>query len=71
MRIKSIKVTVSRTVQVDRFEPVQVTIEEAADLEPGDDIETCEFELYKQVTKRVKKCIDNEVAKYAKSKKDD
>ena len=71
MRIKSIKVTVSRTVQVERFEPIQVTLEEQADIEPGDDMDKCEFELYKQVTQRVKKCVDNEVRKYQKAKENE
>jgi len=68
MKRKTIKFVVSRTVQVERFEPVTVTFEASAELEPDDDIPACEFELYREVTQRVKKCIDNEVKKYAKEK---
>ena len=68
MKRKIIKFAVSRTVQVERFEPVTVTFEASAEIEPGDDVSACEFELYKEVTQRVKKCVDNEVKKYGAEK---
>jgi hypothetical protein len=71
MKIKTIKVMVSRTVQIERFEPVQVTFEAAATIEEDEDIDKAQFELYKQVTQFTKKCVDNEVRKYKKAKEND
>lgn len=70
MRVKTIKVAVSRTVQVERFEPVQVTVEAVADLGPDDDVKESKLELYKGVTRATKQFIDNEVLKYTKDKKE-
>jgi len=70
MRVKTIKVAVSRTVQVERFEPVQVTVEAVADLEPDENVKEAKLELYKGVTRATKQFIDNEVLKYTKDKKE-
>lgn len=70
MSKRTIRIAVTRTVQVERFEPATVTVEET--IEVTNDKETVKearAKLYADVTKAVKFAIDNEVAKYGKTKK--
>jgi hypothetical protein len=72
MAKRIIKISVSRTVQVERFEPVQVTVEETIEVEnEKDKVEKARERLYSAVTKQVKSYVDNEVAKYSKKKRRD
>ena len=61
-----IKISVTRTMQVDRFEPVSVTVEETIEVRDGDGVPEARTTLYKEVTQQVKKYIDNEARKYKK-----
>lgn len=63
---RKIKMSVSRTIQVERFEPVTVQVEEEIVVSEEDAAEARD-NLYRVVTQQVKKYIDNERRKYAKS----
>lgn len=71
MKKRTITISVSRTVQVERFEPAQVTVTETIEVEDEKEkVVKARERLYADVTKQVKSYVDNEVAKYtAKSKK--
>lgn len=62
---RKIKMSVSRTIQVERFEPVTVQVEEEIVVSEEDAAEARD-NLYRAVTQQVKKYIDNERRKYAK-----
>jgi len=65
---RTIRISVQRTVQVERFEPVSVTVEETVQVRNEDEVAEARMELYKDVTRAVKKFVDNEVAKYSDGK---
>lgn len=71
MKKRVISISVSRTVQVERFEPVQVTVQETIEVEDEKEkVKDARERLYAGITKQVKAYIDNETTKYsAKSKK--
>lgn len=69
--MRTIRICVSRTVQVERFEPVQVEIEEIIQIKDTEDPTSARKQLYKDVTQQVKSCIDNEVRKYKKARADE
>ncbi len=67
MSKRRIKIQVSRTIQVDRYEPVTVSIEEEI-VVMDDEADDARKELYRSVTQNVKKFIDNEKLKYTTKK---
>ncbi len=67
MSKRRIKIQVSRTIQVDRYEPVTVSIEEEI-VVMDDEADDARKELYRSVTQNVKKFIDNERLKYTTKK---
>lgn len=67
MSKRRIKIQVSRTIQVDRYEPVTVSIEEEI-VVTDDEADDARKELYRSVTQNVKKFIDNERLKYTTKK---
>lgn len=67
MSKRRIKIQVSRTIQVDRYEPVSVSIEEEI-VVMDDEADDARKELYRSVTQNVKKFIDNEKLKYTTKK---
>lgn len=70
MSKRTITISVSRTVQVERFEPSQVTVTETIEvLDEPERVEKARKRLYSDVTKQVKSYIDNEQLKYATTKK--
>jgi hypothetical protein len=69
--MRTVKISVTRTIQVDRFEPVTVTVEESIQLKDSEDPVEPRRELYKEVTQQVAKYIENEKRKYSKSKKEE
>jgi hypothetical protein len=62
--MESITVRVVKTVQVKQYEPVVVEVAHTVDVEPGEDVADKRFEVYKDVTRAVKKFIENEIRKY-------
>lgn len=70
MRTTTISVTVKRTIQTASYESSSVEITETVELEEDDDVEECRAEVYKAVTKGVKKSIDNEFRKYMNSQEE-
>jgi hypothetical protein len=69
MRAK-ITIEVSRTVQINSYEPVSVKVIEQVEVGEDEDANEVRDETYARVTKAVKRYIDNEAAKYgAKAKK--
>lgn len=70
MQVKTIGVTVKRTIQTDSYESSSVELSATAELEEDDDEEESLKELYATVTKQTKKAIDNEFRKYVNSKKE-
>ena len=67
MSKRRIKIQVSRTIQVDRYEPVTDSIEEEI-VVMDDEADDARKELYRSVTQNVKKFIDNEKLKYTTKK---
>ncbi|QBQ74673.1 hypothetical protein BcepSauron_293 [Burkholderia phage BcepSauron] len=54
MKIRRISVSLSKTIQAARFEPVEVGFSVDADLEDDDDIAEARAELYKEASKSVR-----------------
>lgn len=70
MKKRTITISVSRTIQIERFEPAQVTVSETIEVEDEKEkVVKARERLYADVTKQVKGYIDNEQAKYAKKKR--
>ena len=63
--MRTIQITVSRTVQVKQYEPVSVTISETIELDDDEHVDASRLALYKVVTQNVKRYIENEVNKYS------
>ncbi len=61
MKIKTIKVEVTKTIQATRFEPVSVTFGAEAELEAGDNVAEAKKELYDSVTKTVRAMMKREL----------
>lgn len=59
-----VRVSISRTVQVNRFNPSTVTVEEEADVPDGMTADDVRTELYESVTKTVQKFMRKEIKKY-------
>jgi hypothetical protein len=59
-----VRVSISRTVQVNRFNPSTVTVEEEADVPDGMTADDVKAELYESVTKTVQKFMRKEIKKY-------
>jgi hypothetical protein len=70
MRTTTLSVTVKRTIQTASYESSSVEITETVELEEDDEVEECRAEVYKSVTKGVKKAIDNEFRKYMNSQEE-
>jgi hypothetical protein len=62
MRITKIAVTLSKTVQVSRFEPVAVTLTQEAELSEGEDEVTARGELYRATSKSMRAMLNKELA---------
>lgn len=69
--MRTIKISVSRTIQVERFEPVSVTVEETIQVKDNEDPVEARTTLYKDVTQQVKRYVDNERKKYGTKKRED
>lgn len=65
----TIKIEVSRTVQINSYEPVSVKVTEQVVVGEEEDTDEVRDATYSRVTKAVKRYIDNEAAKYGKAKK--
>lgn len=70
MKIKTITATVKRTIQTDSYESSSVEITEVVELSDDDEPEDVRKETYANVTKMVKRAIDNEFKKYLNSNKE-
>ena len=68
MKPKQITVTVKRVIQTDSFESSAVEITEVVELTDNDDAKEVREQTYTNVTRMVKKAIDNEFKKYVDSK---
>jgi hypothetical protein len=65
MKIKRIEVTVSKTLQVGRFEPSAVSLTAVADVDlDKEDLATSFKSLYKEVSGQAKIYIQNELTKH-------
>ena len=64
MKIRKLVVEVSKTLQVERFEPVTVTLRAEAEVETGDEFKEVSKELYRQVSGQTKVFIQNEMTKH-------
>lgn len=64
MKIRKLVVEVSKTLQVERFEPVTVTLRAEAEVEAGDEFKEVSKELYRQVSGQTKVFIQNEMTKH-------
>lgn len=64
MKIRTIKVSVSKTIQAVQFEPVTVTVEHTAELAIGDDVKTVRESLYKRASAATEDYVTREVIKY-------
>lgn len=69
--MRTIKIAVSRTIQVERFEPVSVTVEESIQLKDDEDAAEARTQLYSDVTKQVTRYVRNEVKKYGTKKEEE
>ena len=67
--MRTIQITVTRTVQVKQFEPVTVTLSETIEVEDDADVKEARLALYTGVTSRVERYIKNEVTKYSLERK--
>jgi hypothetical protein len=73
MKTRTLTIEVTKTVQVQSYEPVTVRVSETVALDDSDDAAEVRTETYRRVTQAVKKYIDNEHTKYVqdlKQKKD-
>lgn len=66
--MRTLKISVCRTVQVERYEPVTVTVEESIQLKDSEDPAEARSALYKDVTQQVTRYVKNEVKKYGQKK---
>jgi hypothetical protein len=64
MKTTKILVRVEKTLQVERFEPVSVTLQAEAELEEDDTLEDSYKELYVETSKQAKRFIQNELTKH-------
>ncbi len=64
MKIKTIKVSISKTMQAVQFEPVTVTVEHTAELGVDDDVKAVRENLYKRTSASAESFIKQEVLKY-------
>ncbi len=62
---KTISVTVSRTIQVQQFQPSVVTVTETTELGPDDNPEEVKAVLYKSASRSVTKFMNAEIDKYS------
>lgn len=62
---KTVSVTVSRTVQVQQFQPSTVTVAESAEVPEGATASEVKLELYKSATASVTKFMNQEIRKYS------
>jgi hypothetical protein len=72
MGVRTISIKVARTIQVERFEPVQVEVHETIECKDiPEKVKAARAALYADVTKAVASFIGNEKLKYAKKKRED
>ncbi len=69
MRTKEITVVVNRTISTAPYESCAVELSETVALDAEDDAQEVRHETYANVTKMVKRAIDNEAKKYKTEKK--
>lgn len=69
MRTKEITVVVKRTISTAPYESCVVELSETVLVEADDTAQTVRHETYANVTKMVKRAIDNEAKKYKTEKK--
>ena len=69
MRTKEITVVVKRTISTAPYESCAVELSETVVLDAEDDAQEVRHETYANVTKMVKRAIDNEAKKYKTEKK--
>lgn len=62
--MNQITVEVTKTVQVQQYEPVTVRVTETMVLDKGTDTEEARKSLYKRVTRAVASYVENEQAKW-------
>lgn len=67
--MRTITIEVSRTVQIQSYEPVSVRVSETIKLDDDEDEAEARADLYKAVTKQVASYIKNEQLKYSATKK--
>lgn len=68
--MRRIQIRVSRTIQARQFEPVTVDVTETIDVQDEEEVSEARLNLYKDVTRSVKKYIDNEKLKVAQEKQE-
>lgn len=66
--MRTITISVTRTIQVERFEPVGVTVTESIEIKDTADPAEARKKLYSDVTKQVTSYVENEKKKYGKKK---
>lgn len=69
--MRTITISVTRTIQVERFEPVGVTVTESIEIKDTADAAEARKKLYSDVTKQVTSYVENEKRKYAKKGRSD
>lgn len=69
MKRKSVSVTVTKTVQAAQFEPVTVSVVEAADLEAGDKASEVKRKLYESASKSLHEFMGEELKLWRRKSK--
>ena len=64
MKTKTITLSISKTVQIDRYEPLEIRIERVVEVEDDEDPADVELLMYKQLSNSVIKYIRNEKIKW-------
>lgn len=69
MRVKEIMVSVKRVIQTAAYESSTVELTQTVELDEDDDASEVRNEAYADVTRMVKRAIDNEAKKYGSKEK--
>lgn len=69
MRVKEIMVSVKRVIQTAPYESSAVELNQTVELDEDDDAGEVRNEVYADVTRMVKRAIDNEAKKYGRKEK--
>ena len=69
-QITEVSVTVSKTIQVTRFEPVQVSVSQTASVGDGEEPREVRAALYRNTSKAVKAMMKREIADWTPERDD-